>query len=138
MESDRPLLTDLRQHVRGLGSDLKEMLALRWQLAHLEFESSVKSVRRLATVAAVAVVFGLTGVALLAACAAGLLDGRLGISREGWLATLGTGLLLSGGLLALAAWRRFRREFSGLRQTLEELREDALWLKEWIGEAEDA
>jgi hypothetical protein len=38
-----------------------------------------------------------------------------------------------GGSLA---WRRFRRNFIGLRETLEELREDVLWLKEKSGEQE--
>ncbi|MCG2685214.1 MAG: hypothetical protein L6306_16550, partial [Planctomycetales bacterium] len=31
---------------------------------------------------------------------------------------------------AIRAWRRFRWKFIGLRETMEELREDALWLKE--------
>ena len=59
-----------------------------------------------------------------------LLDGCGRIARGGWL------LIFAGGLLILAvaggylAWRRFRRRFIGLRETLEELREDLLWLRE--------
>jgi hypothetical protein len=34
-------------------------------------------------------------------------------------------------LLAWSARRRYRREFTGLRETLEELREDMEWLREW-------
>jgi hypothetical protein len=39
-----------------------------------------------------------------------------------------------GGWLA---WRRFRRRFVGLEETLEELREDLVWLKEWTGQSEE-
>ncbi|MGA2033909.1 MAG: hypothetical protein ABSG68_16805 [Thermoguttaceae bacterium] len=50
-----------------------------------------------------------------------------------WLLILGLLLLLGAGSLAGLAWLSFRRKFVGLRQSLEELREDAVWLHEWIG-----
>ena len=61
------------------------------------------------------------------------LDGRCGIPRGGWLLIFGAGLLLLSGLGSYLAWRRFRRKFIGLRETLEELREDTTWLHEWSG-----
>jgi hypothetical protein len=30
------------------------------------------------------------------------------------------------------AWRSFRRRFTGLRETFEELREDTVWIGEWM------
>ncbi len=58
-----------------------------------------------------------------------VLDGVGHIARAGWLAIFAGGLLivaLAGGYLA---WRRFRRRFTGLQETLEEIREDLLWLR---------
>ena len=44
----------------------------------------------------------------------------------------GAMLLLLAPLVGWLAWRRFRRRFLGLEQTIEELREDAAWLREWL------
>jgi hypothetical protein len=41
------------------------------------------------------------------------------------------GLLTAAALVGWLAWRRFRRQFTGLEETLEELREDLVWLQEW-------
>jgi hypothetical protein len=47
------------------------------------------------------------------------------------------GILLSiGAIVAYFAWRRFRRRFIGLQETLEELREDRVWIDEWLGKKE--
>ena len=46
------------------------------------------------------------------------------------------GLLVAAALVAWLAWRRFRRRFVGLEETLEELREDLVWLQEWGGQNE--
>ncbi len=48
----------------------------------------------------------------------------------GWLLIFGAGLLLSAVASALLAWRRFCRRLVGLQETLEELREDLIWLRE--------
>jgi len=42
-------------------------------------------------------------------------------------------LLVAGLVVGWAAWRRFRRQRVMLRETLEELREDLVWLEEWLG-----
>lgn len=131
VEPERPLLADVHGQLRGLAAELRELIALRWQLARLEIQSDLASAKRFSTVGAAAVVLGLTGLALLASCAAELLDGWLSISRAGWLAILGAVLLAAAASLGLAAWRRFRREFCGMEETVEELREDLLWFQEW-------
>ena len=45
-------------------------------------------------------------------------------------------LLLAAGVGGYLAWCRFHRNFLGLRETMEELREDMLWLQEHRGTAD--
>ena len=60
---------------------------------------------------------------------ADLLDGVGHIARAGWLAIFAGGLVTAAILGGYCAWRRFCRRFVGLRETLEEIREDMLWLR---------
>lgn len=128
--ADQPLLADVREQFSALGDELREMAATRWELAWLEIEADLWSVARLAFFWLIAAVAALTALPLAVVALAEVLDECLDIARGGWL------LILAAGLLTLAfgggycAWRRFRRKFIGLRETMEELREDALWLKE--------
>jgi hypothetical protein len=128
--TEQPLLGDLREELNALGDELRGMAAARWQLAQLELKADLQSAKRLAIVWLTAGVMALTSLPLLASSLAEMLDGRYGIARGLWLLIFGGGLLflaLVGGYLA---WRRFRRRFIGLQETLEELREDLLWLQE--------
>jgi hypothetical protein len=129
----RPLLERLGKEVTGLGNDLRESLALRWQLAALEIKADLRSGRRLAVGLAVAIVMALTALPLLLVAGAMELDGCCGLSTTGWLAIGGGVLLVTAPLFAWLAWRRFRRHVVALQQTLEELHEDAVWLREWGG-----
>ncbi|MBN1396239.1 MAG: phage holin family protein [Pirellulales bacterium] len=127
--ADRPLLAAVRERLSAIGGELRELAAARWELARLEIESDLRSLVRLAIFWSLAAAALLTALPLAAAALAEALDGRLGIGRPGWLLILAAVLLvmsLSGGY---CAWRRFRRRFTGLRETLEELREDLVWLK---------
>jgi len=132
-EPDRPLLAELRDEIASLVAELREMLILRWQLARLELRTDLGSILRLAAVLVLVLLMALTALPLLAVSLAALLDGCLGLSAAGWLAAFGFGLLAVGGLAGYAAWRRFRNRFIGLEQTLEELQEDAVWVREWQG-----
>jgi uncharacterized membrane protein YqjE len=117
-----------------LAADVREMLALRWKLARLELREAVGSMRRLAVALAVAAVLTTAGLSsLLVACAESL-DRHLGMSREAWLTVFGLGLLGLGILLGSLAWWTFRRRFTALEETLEEIREDLVWLSEWTGQ----
>jgi hypothetical protein len=129
----RPLLADLGDELRALGSELRESLVLRWQLALLELRADRRSAVRLAIGVSVSGVLALSALPLLLVWLAAQMDQWLGVSRDGWLLILGLALLLSGLASGYLAWRRFRRHFLGLEQTLEELREDAAWLREWSG-----
>ena len=122
--------------IRLLCDDLRQGVELRWQLARLEVESDLRSAKQLIIGLSFAAVTGLAALPVLAVCLAQLLDGCLGLGDTAWLAILGFGLLLVGPAIGYAAYRRFRRRFVGLRQTLEELQEDLIWLREWTGKAE--
>ena len=74
---------------------------------------------------------------LVAVAGACWLDGRFGLPMSGWLVIFAVVLAAAATALGLFAWRRFRREFSGLTGTLEELREDLVWLEEWAGRQRD-
>lgn len=130
-EHDRPPLKHLQDEAAALGADLREMLALRWELARRELMADVQGFRRLVLRVTVATVMALTALPLLVVAAAWWLDGWLGISAAAWLAGVGLVLLAAAAMIALLAWRLFRRRFIGLTETLEELHEDFVWLKEF-------
>jgi hypothetical protein len=135
---EKPLLDDMKEEVRSLAGHVTEMAQLRWQLAQTEFRSDFAAAKRLAIWLAVAVVMTLSALPLLLASACEMLDGFLDISRAGWLLIFGLGLLSSAAMLGFMAWRHFRRRFTGMQESLEELHEDAVWLKEWTGRNEDS
>ena len=112
-------------------ADIIEMASLRWQLAELELRSDCASARRLGLVGGAGLVAVIASIPVLTIVLAGQLDAGLGNSFP-WV-TLSAGcLFLVGGLLAAwLGWRRFRGEFLGLRESLEECHEDLIWLREW-------
>ena len=112
---------------------LREMAAARLELARLEIAADLLSAKRLAVAWLVALVMALTSLPLVAVWLAEVLGELTGIPRGGWLLGFAACLLLAAGVGGYLAWRRFRRNFLGLRETLEELREDVLWLKEKSG-----
>lgn len=126
----RPLFADLGDQFGALGAELREMAQARWELARLELLADFHAAKRLAIAWFTAAALALTALPLLAGSLAEALDGRAGLHRGHWL------LIIAGALLILAlagsylAWRRFSRRFTGLRETLEELREDMVWLRE--------
>jgi len=132
-DPDRPLLADLQQQAARLRAELGQTLALRWQLARLEVQAATGSIKRLAVGLAVAVVLAFTGLPVLAVWAATLLDEKLPLRGISWLLIFGLVLVAAAALVGWLAWRHFRRRFVGLEETLEELREDLVWLREWTG-----
>lgn len=127
---ERPLLANLQAELRGLTADVREMLQLRWELARLEIQTDLSSLKRLAFIWGTAIVMALTALPLLATCLAETLDGWQGIARRSWLLIFGLTLLVAAAICAYGCWRWFRRRFVGLQETLEELREDLEWAKE--------
>jgi hypothetical protein len=132
-EPEQSPLADLKEEAIRLGLELREMALVRWQLARLEAEAAVGGVRRLAIVLAIAASMALTALPLAAVGAAEVLDQHTKIPRVAWLAIFALVLLPTGVLTGWLTWRHFRRHFVFFQETREELREDGLWLREWLG-----
>jgi uncharacterized membrane protein YqjE len=128
-----PLFSAIRDDLKLLAADLREMAAARWELVRLELLGQRNRIIALAVVCLVAVVMALTALPLLVWCLAASLDGWHGISLTAWLLTFALGLLLTAALSSYLAIRRFRCQSTGLQETLDELREDVLWLRELAG-----
>jgi Flp pilus assembly protein TadB len=133
VETERPLLADLREETAGLAAELREMLRLRWRLARLELQSDMVSVKRLAIQLSAAAVLALMALSLGTVAAAEMLQRWSGVPRTVWLVALAAALLVAALVLGWTAWRRFRRRWQPLEETLQELCEDLVWLNEWAG-----
>jgi hypothetical protein len=132
-QSERPLLADLRDELAGLAGDAREMFALRWRLARLELLADVRLLRRTAIAVGIAAVMALPVLPLLLSAAADGLACLTGMQIGWWLLILSCVLMTTASVIALVTYVTFRRRFTGLRETIEELREDLVWLKEWRG-----
>jgi hypothetical protein len=128
----RSLLGDLRGELGALRDDVREMALARWELARLEIESDFRAAKRLAAVWVAAGLMVLTSLPLVFVLLADVLAGCCGIPHFGWLLIFAAALLAVAAASSMLAWRRFRRCFVGLQETLEEFREDLLWLKEKV------
>jgi len=135
-DPDRPLFADVRAEAGRLGAELRRMAGLRWRLARLELDAALRSVKWLAIALAVAAIMLTTALPLLAVWAAELLAEATGVSQSCWLLALGLFLLIGAATSGWLAWIRFRRRFVGLEETMEELREDLVWLQEWTARRE--
>ncbi len=135
-ESARSVFANLRDEFRGLSSELKESLDLRRRLAMLELESDLKQGVFLAILVATALVVVLVGFSVLAVAGGLWLDAVYPIDPVSWLGVLGVAMITLAAVVVWGGWKRFLRKFTGLEQTLEELREDMSWLEEWIGSEE--
>ncbi|MBN2294971.1 MAG: phage holin family protein [Pirellulales bacterium] len=130
-DNERPLLYGLQAELGSLASDIREMAELRWKLAKLELTADVHTTVRLVVILLVAVLLTLIALPVLVVSLGSLLDGTWGLSQSGWLLIFGLTFLATAGLGGFLGWRRFRRNFIGLEETLEELHEDMIWLREW-------
>ena len=133
-KTERPLFADAKAQIGRLTAELRQMVDLRWQLARLELEGAARSVKRLAIVLAIAAGLALIAIPLVVVGTVLLLPEPM---RAPVALVAGFGLLAAACLAAWWARWRFRRQFAGLEETLEELREDLVWLEEWKGRVED-
>jgi hypothetical protein len=120
---------DIRAEIGAIGGELAEMAALRWELARLELQADLSSAKRLAVAWLLAAVMAMAALPLGVVRLAEAMDGYRGIAHGDWLLIFAGGFLILAVLVAWAAWRRFRRRFIGLQETLEELREDMDWIR---------
>ena len=119
-----------------LFSDFVELLTLRRQLAELEVRNDLYQIKRLAIFSGLGSAQCLIGMAVLAVLAGSLIDewfatSTLPIVRPWGSLILGVGFVACGAETLRRGWSRFQREFSGLQESIAELREDAVWLREW-------
>ncbi|MBN2579116.1 MAG: phage holin family protein [Pirellulales bacterium] len=138
MNANQGPLAGLGKELGALSAQLREAFTLRSELARLEIAADLRRARRLAIIWIIAGALLLAAFPLPAVAAAELLDGCGGVPNWGWLLIFSGGLFLIALAAVFLAWRRFRRRLALLRQTLEELREDFLWLREWCGMEEPA
>jgi protein-S-isoprenylcysteine O-methyltransferase Ste14 len=130
-------VTGLADDLRGAWTEAARMLVLRRALAESELRSDLAATRVFAIVAGACLVLAVAGVAVLAVAAATYADRLYGFDVP-WV-TIATGavLLLVGLLVGLVSWIRFRRNLLLFEQSRAELKEDLLWLEEWLGRAAD-
>ncbi len=133
-----PLFSEAREAIARLGADLQEMAALRWQLARLELEAAAGALKRVAVVWAASAVAAIIGLALSAVCLSELLGTITAMEPVYWLLILSVVLLSGAALAGWLAWRRFQRQFVGFEETVEELREDLVWLRDWADRSRDS
>ncbi len=134
-DPDRPLFADATDEITQLGSDLFQIANLRWKLARLELEAAARSVKRLVIPAVVAATMALTALSILIVGAVHFLPDWAHASA---LLAAGVVLLLAAIFVSWWARQRFLREYVGLEESLEELREDLVWLEEWTGRGASA
>lgn len=130
-KNERPLFSGLQAELGALIADIRKMAMLRWELARLELAADAAAAARLAVILAIAALLALVSLPVLVVALGCLLDGILGILQGGWLCIFSFCFLLTATAGSFFAWRKFRRNLVGLEETIEELREDMLWLREW-------
>ncbi|MBX3413159.1 MAG: phage holin family protein [Pirellulales bacterium] len=121
-----------------LRHDFSEMLAARLELARLEATAAARQTARCAVALAVAT---LLLVSILPIAVATLALAGANYFAQSPIAWLAGSVPILGALAAFIAWlslRHYRRHFTGMRDTLAELREDLVWLQEWSGQADRA
>src|SRR4051812_20583666 len=127
MDADAPqpsLFDGLKTEYRQTVADLRQLAETRWKLAQLEIKEAKASVQRYGISLAVAAVVVFTSLPILVIAAVDSLGNAYGMPRWFWLAATGGMMLLAAGALGWLANRKFRREFVGLEETMEEFRED--------------
>ena len=131
-EQDAPATDHVPDPFGRTWSDLAETLDLRRKLAEAEIKSDLAATKRLVVVGSLGAVLALWGVPLLLTALAFQLSLDTNIGFAAWLGIFGGPLLVVGLATVYLSWRRFRREFLALATTRQELREDLLWLREWL------
>lgn len=135
-ESSDSLFSGLAAQFGRLRQDLGAMLAARLELAQLEATAAARQTARCGIVLAVSAMLLLSSLPLAVATLA--LAGATYFKQSPILWLAGSTLLLvaTAALIGWLAVRNYRRNFTGLRDTLAELREDLVWLREWSGQAD--
>ena len=119
------------RNARQIAGELAEAIQLRRELAELEVRHDRALLKRFSLVGGLAAALLLCGVPLLLTAAAWWLAQVTELGFVGWLVGFGAVLVVPGTVGLAVGIRRLRGEFCGLQNTLAELREDSLWVREW-------
>ena len=122
--------TDPTSHI----AQLRELLDSRLALAKLEVQHDIACSRRLGIIAGTGSVVAIIGLTFLSFVLANYLAALTQTDPLWWQLGFGVVMVTAGTTAIFFSWRSFRREFSGLRETLDELREDQRWLSELASE----
>jgi len=136
-DADGPLLGELRDELSGMAGEMSQLATLRWRLAEIELRESAQTARRFAVWAVVATVLLFTSLPVFVVALAIWLGKVTSLSGLSWAWILGLLLAIAGSTVLWLSWRRFRREFRGLEQSIEELREDLVWVREWTAQPDE-
>lgn len=118
-------------NARQIAGELAEAIQLRRELAELEVRHDRALLKRFSLVGGLAAAMVLCGVPLLLTAAAWELAQVTELGFAGWLVGFGAAFVVPGTVGLAVGIRRLRGEFCGLQNTLAELREDSLWVREW-------
>lgn len=119
----------------SLRGDILHMIALRSELAQLDLAVAKRRSVALGVALGVGIVLLLVGLSPCVIVTGELISQWLQVSRKWTLLTLGAGLILLGLIALYAAYTGIRR-LQLFQASLDELREDLAWLREWRGGAE--
>jgi uncharacterized membrane protein YqjE len=122
---------------RRTAGELARMIQLRRDLADLEIRHDRALVKRFLLVGGTAALLVLCGLPLLLTAAALGLAQVTDLGAVGWLSFFGAVLVLPGAVALVLSVRGLRSEFCGLSNTLAELREDLVWIREWASQETD-
>lgn len=124
------LFADLSAELSGATNELRAFASAQWRLLQSELTAARDQIRALAIAAATSVCAAMVSLPLLIVAVVDALDGQFGWPRWAWLLASGVSLLVGATTVGWLAWRRMRRDFIGLAESMEELREDVIWFQE--------
>ena len=118
----------------GHVAQLRELFDARVALAKIEVEHDIACSKRLGVIAGIGAVCAIIGLTLLMFVLSESLANWTQTEPLWWRLAFGIVLAGGGGAAIFLGWKTFRREFSALRETRDELREDRDWAGEMFAE----
>jgi hypothetical protein len=120
-----------------LKHDVRDWATAHIELAQTEAVEAGRAAGGLGLRCGVAYTAVVVGLSLAAVGVTGWLAGRFNLSPHLTAILVGLALVAVAAVFAWLCWRRFRSEFTAFEQTVEELREDVIWLREHFGDTRD-
>ncbi len=131
--TDERLLSPLKRQLSGFATEVQQMLRARAELLGLELQAARASGTRLAVALIVGSLSALIALPVAAVALAFQIARWFELDSLSLLWIFTAVLLIVAAGLIFGGWRRYRREFTGLEDSIAELHEDMVWLREWLG-----